>query len=622
MNSWWYFIPFILVPVLVHLFDFRRTKKLYFSSVKYLSNLTSKTRSKSRLRYFLILSNRILLFLCLIGLLAILIGRSNYADQEGLVAVYYDNSLSATLNDSDDKVQLGLRQLAQNKASILFMSNSEKYLIDNDSDFSIAQDKSTTSHGLDVLSSMFDDIDVKSHFIFSDFQSKELSKLRDVFSDTTRNYHLILTNDLNSVSNVIVDSLYLVPNQENFSELSIHVDFEVLNMSDGNVVVKLITEGRQLSSIVKDVTELDGVRFDVSKDLEGEFEVLVDGDNVLFDNVFHFTLKKRYKPKIVIINSNVSRVLDEVFNNSDLFEVSYQEINSLDYEDLSVADLVVISDQYVLPHSLPKQLDKTSFLVFAADSVDVNSYRDFLDLDFEFLNEARSEINIDRSNPLLRGIFDRSYKAGTMPTELMKFQINGDFEPIISFRGGIPFLLKKDEIYFFNSPIAADNTGFQANALFLPILYQIAFSTTGSIETPYYYPGGRITVSSKVSDVPVKLVNDGYEVIPRFNATGSQTTLELPNDLNAGKYGLIQGQDTLKRIAINSPKSESIMRAPSLNEIDSVFSETSNVTVSPYASDESVVSLVSSSQSSLWKYALILALLLILTETVLHRYLK
>lgn len=624
MNSWWYFIPFIFIPILVHLFDFRRAKKLYFSSVRYLTNLTSKTKSKSKLRYFLILTNRILIFATLIGLLIILLGHSkNPLSQGGFILAYYDNSISSTINDSDNNVKLGLDQLTKSGASILYLNNSEDYIIDKNSEFKISSNKSSSSLNLQSLSEKFDEINASSHYFFSDLQSIEIPNLISTFIDSSKNYHLIITNNLNEIGNVSIDSLYLIPNQENFSELSIIVDFNVSNMKTGNVVIKLMSDDRQMSSIVKDVTELDDVRFDVSKDLEGEFEITIDGDDVLFDNSFNFTLSKRFKPRITIIASEVSEIFEEVYKNEELFDVIHQDVDNLDYDALASSDLVIISNQYKLQKSLANQLSDVNFLIFTADSVDEVSYEQFLNLNIELLNtDTRSEINIDAKHPLMRGVFERSVKIGSMPSEQAIFKFSGDYEPIIDFRGGIPFLLKKDNSYFFNTSLNSISGGFQSNALFLPILYQIAFSTSGSVEIPFYYPGNRIALSTKVSDVPVKLIREDFEVIPVFNSLGSQTIIELPNDLNAGKYQLVQANDTLQDIAINVRKSESIMRAPTIENVRKAFFESKNVTISEFSEDESNIIMSGGPQSSLWKYALILALLLILTETVLHRYLR
>ena len=623
MNFWWYLIPFLLVPILVHLFDFRKTQKVYFSTIKYIANLTSKSKSKSRLRYFLILSNRILFFLTLLALIWILLDKAS-SDRAtiGSIAIYYDNSESSTLNDSHLVLEQSLDQLSGQANSIFYYDNLRKSLLNRDSGFDFEDKKSLPGTNMEQLFNRMNEAGVSSYYLFSDYQSVDPPELAPCFRDSTKSYQLVLTNDLNKVRNVYVDSLYLRPNPDNLSKISILVDFNVFNMPGGSIVVKLMQGSRQLSSIAKDVTELDAVQFDVSKNSYGEFEIVIDGDDVNFDNIFHFNISKRAKPQITILNSKASGILNEVYRNQELFEITSQDVSNLDYESLTNSDLIVVSDQFSLPVNLPMQLKRTQFIVFPSDTVDISSYENFFDLEFEQMDKNLSEIDIDSKHPLFKGVFESEIKSEVGLKEIASFRINGDFETIIEFRGGNLFLLKKSNTYLFNSPIGSSLSGFQSSALFLPILYQIAFSSSGSIETPYHYPGDRIDLMAKVSDIPVRIKNAKYEVIPSFNTSGSQVIVEVPDNLEPGKYVLMQNTDTLQNLAINFPKEESVMRNPGLGEMKNAFSDMENVRVSQIVEGNNNVVFAGDSQSSLWKYALILAVFLILTETVLHRYLR
>lgn len=623
MSYWWYFIPFLLVPILVHLFDFRKAKKLYFSSVKFIVDLTTKTKSKSRLKYFLILTNRVVIFISVIVIIALLFGGTNYVNRtEGIEGVYYDNSVSSSLNNTSTRVENGIEQIKSNTNSVLYFDNFGKSLLDNNSIVSISDEKSQTRINTSVLFNRLNDNYLGTSYLFSDFQSFDVTELRGQMIDSSKNFHLIITNNLNEIRNVGVDSLYLIPNQDNLSELSVLVDFNVFNMTSGSVVVKLMKGERQLSSIVKDVSELDIVRFDISKNSFGDFEIVIDGDDVDFDNSFHFIVGEKVKPNISILKSSKSDIIKAVYSNSNLFDVHIQDPNNLDYDLLKESDLVVISDLYMLPKSLQDQLKDIDFVLFPSDSVNLESYEDFTGVNLNSIDEGINETSVDSKHPLLKGVFEQTIENGAMPHDIALFRTNGNYEPIIEFRGGNAFLLKRNNVYFFNSSIKKSAIGFQSNALFLPILYQIAFSSAGSIETPYYYPGDRLVLAAKASDNPIKLVRNNYEIIPTFNSKGSQVIMELPEELVSGKYFTIQGADTLRRIAINIPKVESDMNSPTLEELNESFADMNNVTVSEIVEKNDNVVFASASQSSLWKYVLILTVFLILTETALHRYLR
>ncbi|MEO9482108.1 MAG: hypothetical protein ABJG47_01595 [Ekhidna sp.] len=449
-----------------------------------------------------------------------------------------------------------------------------------------------------------------------------MQELSSFLRDSSRNYELVVTKDLGEIRNIYVDSLYLRPNEDNLSELSILVDFGVHNMTNGSVVVKLMQGTRQLSSVVKDVTELDDVRFDILKDNYGSYEIAIDGDDVVYDNAFHFTIGERAKSQIVILNSTSSNLLKDVYGNSDLFDLAQQDLGNLNYDVMMNADLVVISDEFELPEDMKNQLMDKNYIVFPPDSINVVSYERFFDFKLTGLTEKFSEIDVDTKHPLFKGVFKDHLEYASQSAKAALFNIEGIFEPVISYRGGVPFLLEKGGAYFFNSSISSGGSGFESNALFLPILYQIAFSSIGMIENPYYYPGDRLTLKTDATDVPIKISKSGYEVIPSFNSSGTEVVLEIPFNLEVGTYVVTQGADTLRSIALNIPKEESAMIAPSLEEFTKEFSRLPNVNVSQILAEESSVTFAAESQSSFWKYALILAVFLLLIETLLHRYLK
>ena len=50
----------VAIPVIVHLFNFRRYRKVYFSNVERLSELHTEQRRRSTLRQWLVLAMRVL----------------------------------------------------------------------------------------------------------------------------------------------------------------------------------------------------------------------------------------------------------------------------------------------------------------------------------------------------------------------------------------------------------------------------------------------------------------------------------------------------------------------------------------------------------------------------------
>src|SRR6187431_3204710 len=85
------------IPIIVHLFNFRRFKKIYFTNVRFLKEIKQDTRNRSRLKHLLILASRILAVIFLVLAFAqpfIPAKGSKAVAGAKRVSVYIDNSFS------------------------------------------------------------------------------------------------------------------------------------------------------------------------------------------------------------------------------------------------------------------------------------------------------------------------------------------------------------------------------------------------------------------------------------------------------------------------------------------------------------------------------------------------
>lgn len=603
------------MPILVHLFDFRRAKKLLFSSIQFISKFSTKAKSVSRLKYLLILSNRLLIFLSVIGFIFIILSfQGEYIESD--IAVYYDNSYSSAIAFDERSKPIDF----QTKGSILYFDNEERTLASSSS--LTWNDPSTRKSNINSRLSRVLEEKVNSTYILSDFQLQEVSDLAALLGDSSKRFYLAVTRDINKNRNVSVDTLIIQPNPDNLAELKIIVEFNVFNMSEGNIVVKLMDSGSQLSSLVRDISELDILEFSISKSEFGDYEIRIDGDDVTFDNSFYFSIGEQLKPRITIINEASFRFVDEVYGNSELFNRDFQSLSNIDYESLSKSSLVVLGGVREIPSGIIEQLD-VPFLIFVSEEIDQENYSKTLGVEVVRLeNTSQRELNVDFNHPLLRGVFDQRNEEQNRQVANVFARISGEYETIIPFRGGTPFLLKANKAYFFNSSFIGGQDDFHTKALFLPLLYQIAFSENNRIESAYLYPGDLFRISGTATDTPPKIVGTDYEVIPSFSSDGRDLILEIPSSIDAGFYALIHAGDTIRNLSINIPKSESVMKAPTMEQLEKAFEDYGNVSVMSLSEERGVLNAEVNSQSSLWKYALILTLMFVLTETMLHRYLK
>ena len=92
----------IAIPIIIHLFNFRKFKKVYFSNVRFLKLVQIQTSSRQHLKDRLILASRILALTFLVFAFArpyIPNPDQKNAYQEQVVSIFIDNSYSMeTLN--------------------------------------------------------------------------------------------------------------------------------------------------------------------------------------------------------------------------------------------------------------------------------------------------------------------------------------------------------------------------------------------------------------------------------------------------------------------------------------------------------------------------------------------
>ena len=105
----------LAIPVIIHLFHFRKFKKVYFTNVRFLKQIKNETESTSKIKNLLILIARLLAITCLVVAFAQpFLPKKNNTTKTGnkVVSIFIDNSFSM---EAENKNGLLFEQ-AKNKA--------------------------------------------------------------------------------------------------------------------------------------------------------------------------------------------------------------------------------------------------------------------------------------------------------------------------------------------------------------------------------------------------------------------------------------------------------------------------------------------------------------------------
>src|ERR1041385_7734703 len=123
----------LAIPIIVHLFNFRKTTRIYFSNTKFLKQVKEETTQKRRLKQYLVLASRLLFvfFPVLAFAQPFLPAKEQLSDQQRIV-IYLDNSFSMSTPVAEKNRALDEAIRMAQGIIDLFPTESSYQLITND----------------------------------------------------------------------------------------------------------------------------------------------------------------------------------------------------------------------------------------------------------------------------------------------------------------------------------------------------------------------------------------------------------------------------------------------------------------------------------------------------------
>ncbi len=639
---------FLLIPIIIHLLSFVKTKKVFFSRTVFLQQVIHSKNKVNKLKYLAVLASRVLalLFLIIAVLSYLVSANKTYSNQKH--GVYFiDNSLSIdTHNDGilEAVKKYILADLSTYESASLNENNLDKkglYFYTKDAFKDLLDEVEITNapFNLSKVISRYNHINRISTLtegesemvLISDFQKPISVSDEEDFT----NWKIVRLNNDFEKFNVIIDSVWL---ESPFVELGkvsqLSVNYSSSGTGAANVTCKLFINDIQVATSTIENSK-GSLRFDFTIEKSGDYACRLEiDDEVVFDNTYFFTMSTGNKIHIAVLTENGgSNLIKKVYENEPTFEVSTYSKGNLSIDELSKFNVIIldqIKGNELLAGLLKTKL-KTSTIVYIPPT-------DLIDQDL-ILNELKNHVGIIRlvedttfyrlsstvNDNFFDGVFsDNKTKFDFTTSKKMMALSQNHSNSIVSFLDKSPLLAKKDQLYVFTVPFNNDFTGIHTHALFVPIMYKIAMSST-HVNTQLSY----------FIDEEVKLIGD-FSVNDKISLKSKNDNLLIdftlgPNSeivFDAGKYAIQPGiykleknDSTFAKIAFNLNKSESKMEFYSEDEVKNMFPEATVENLSINNWNENL----SSSQKSgvsIWKYCLTLSLVFLFIEIILINYLK
>lgn len=671
----------IAIPVVVHLFNFRRYKRVYFSNVDRLEQIQSETRRQSTLRQLLILAARILAIVFLVLAFARpVIPNGNSAALVGSndVSMFIDNSFS--MENTDGNGLLLDRAKEKAREIVAAYSPSDRFqLITNDmegrqfhwlskeevlKEIDAVAVSSASVRLADVAARQLDflhggNANNRFAYILSDFQSS-VAGFSDFPADSSVLFTLVPL-EATEINNIYVDSISLdAPVYHEGGSVGVSVILR--NEGDDDlekVPVTLYVNGRQRALAAVDIPARGDAKaemhFTIGPEAILNCCVMTTDYPVTFDDSFFFTINVYRSINVLAIEGAANNeFLARLYGGDSLVSYSAVGVNNLDYRLLSASDMVLLDEVPTITTGMAQTLqtyveDGGTLVVVLGDDLDEASYNSTLQLFSAPLlggvNAGKVSANaVDFDNRLYRNVFSAKSDDMELPTvtgyRRLQPHAAASHEAIITLANGDAYVSAtsygKGRLYLIASPLREAHTDFVRQALFVPTLYNMALysvhmnapaSFLGQdepIELIGAYEGGGSSSLRIVSEaVGGHLATDSaaYEEIPDIRRTAGSAVLVLHESLKkAGNYILQTDNYAEEGLSLNYSRLESQMSFLGRNALNQMIKDYNLRNCSVVRNVDKPLDKYLKEQMEgrrLWRWCLALCLLMLLAEILL-----
>lgn len=663
----------VLIPVIIHLFYFRRFRKVYFSNIRFLKEIKEETTNTNKLKNLLILLSRILAIIFLVMAFAqpYLPEGENVSKGATGVSIYIDNSFSMQSMSEDvsliEKAKKTARDIVEG-----YSENSNFQILTNEL-FGEDQRWLDKKNALEKISTIalnpkiqsiknimnrqnqafsLNGAENKHVYWISDFQ-RSVFDISTEAADSSVEYNLVILQAVRE-KNISIDSCYwekpltlnnyvnklfikMTNNSEENAEnipLSLEYNKETLPLGKFNI--------RASSTVV------DTIDIRIKSKGWNEAKISLKDYPVIFDDEYYFTFNVPEKIKVLNINESkgINRYLSSAFGSDQYFEFSYSDINKVDYSSLDKNQLVILEDIESISTGLSGSLlnamkNGLNVLMFPGKNANITSINSFLSAAKSNILSEYQEITIEanklnHSEFVLQDVFDRI--SGNIPPVTVKgkfkmsnLQTRNKYD-IIKFRNGESLISRYEvgngQLFLSSSPFAAEINDLAQNPdLFVPMLFKMSISNAGAEKLSLTIGLDKIIELPKIElkkDSYLKIVGKDQEFIPKQVPTSTNFLLDEGGNIHkAGIYSVIQGDSILRKIAYNYNRHESKLEYADIDQISEKLNN--NVKIFDNKNKNyNFTKMINAKQRGveLWKWAIILALLFLAIEILLLRFWK
>lgn len=665
-----YAFAVLLIPIIIHLFNFKRYKTLYFSSLQFLKKIDQETKAVKNIKHYIILALRLLAFSALVLAFAqpFIPNKINTGGTEQpVMAIYLDNSHSMSavgtngelLNQGKEVVRKLVDQASPGVNFMLVnndMSGRQQRVISKAELLDRIDFTGYSSFERDIsapLNAIKNTLEKEQHqgprqyITVGDFQKSSYT-FNNFEADSAGTYYPIQLIP-QSYENLYIDSVWFETpirkiNQNNTLNVRVKNTSEQ-SLSNVSLELKVGSYERQLLiDIPASGSELFTVNYTDKTSGLKEGSVEISDDQLFFDDRYYFTYEVQESAEILIINGTESLPLPKlVYQTDDFFNVTEQPVKQLQLDAVKSSDVVVLNGIKELSSALISRLlefvdNGGSLSIIPDKEVNIGSYNRLLgQLELPLIATLEKQAlrlnTIEALDPFFDGMFNERNTSINLPliNSYYRATISGqtNSKSLVQFENKAPLFAKHGGVkkaYMFYSGIDPSFGKMGTHALFSAMLLRIGglsqnnnpLAITLGSDDSY-----RVFRPMK-SEGPVHLVQEERELIPPSIRKGAFDYISLdPNaidqNLSAGIYEVQINKEVRHLLAVNYNRSESRTDAYKTEEIETVFKENGvkRIEINTVSELEEIERLTLDKPYEYWRILLILCVAFLLAEMIL-----
>ena len=672
------------IPVIIHLFNFRRYKKVYFTNVSFIADIKQESRKRSQLKHLLILLMRLLAIASLVFAFAQPYFTSGNQKRKHsgkqMVSIYIDNSFSMEALSTNGRLidQAKLRALEilktcnpSDQFQLLtndFEGRHQRFL--NPEEFKTMLEEVKISPSVRKISEVMrrqGDLlngtseTNRSAFLISDFQSTSTDIAACKPDTTVAFYFMPLSaekpNNL-EIDSVWFDSPIRQPGQQ--ARLTVRI-----RNSGGESLEKVplkLTINNEQKAIASFSVEPGGqtdivLPYTNNKAGIQSCSLEITDFPITWDDKYYFSYTLTSAIPVLCVNGeNENHYLDALFGDDSTFHYKNAPVRQLDYSSFSRYSLIIFNGLTEISSGLSQEISRFvrnggSLLFFPSPKADPAIYRPFftsfnLPL-FTALDTSRQQVaNVNTESAVYADVFEKDAKGkailpenADLPSVFRHFitsgQVHSENEVLLKLQNGGPFLgvtrVDKGLVYLCTSALDDKWNNFPKHTLFVPTVYKITLLSQPS--APLCYTSGSNVPLEVIADTNrnhevyrIRKTDSDFEFIPETKNIGIATYL-YPHDQipDAGNYTLFTGSQPIQGLSFNYNRAESDLACLTAAELEGQLKKAGTRDFAVFHSQKKPVSQQIREMSlgtPAWKYFIILVLLFIAAEILLVRLLK